>query len=164
MASQESGVTISEHPDAQFRLSIPDNWETDTSGSDKGVFVYQDPTAWGGRFHPNVVVIQRPYDNRHETEDDYYKEVLATDAGLAEQLTQYRNVHLGWDTLGDDDTPAVLRVSSYRNEEGTPLMLYQWNAVRSGIEINFAVTFPTAFYQEWANPAWLWSKDFEWTV
>ena len=164
MANQESGVTISEHPDAQFRLSIPDNWETDMSGSDKGVFVYQDPTAWGGRFRPNVVVIQRPYDNRHETEEDYYKEVLATDAGLAEQLTQYRNVHLGWDTLGDDDTSAVLRVSSYRNEEGTPLMLYQWNAVRSGIEINFAVTFPTAFYQEWANPAWLWSKDFEWTV
>lgn len=164
MHNPEIEFTLSEHRDARFRLPIPQDWEMDTSGSDQGVFIYMGSEAWGSsRFRPNIVVIQRAYDHRHDNDEDFYREILATDAGLADQLVEYRNIHLSWDTLGEDSA-AVLRVSSYRNEEGTPLMLYQWNALRAGLEVNFAITFPTADYSVWADLAYAWAKDFEWTV
>ncbi|KGF20885.1 hypothetical protein HMPREF2128_04100 [Pseudoglutamicibacter albus DNF00011] len=160
-------IKIPEHPGAKFRLPIPEDWEVDDSGSDNGVFIYKGGPSelWSVEgFRSNFVIIQRAYDQRHATEEGYYNEILATDAGLAEQLAEYRNIHLGWDTLGGDNTAAVLRVASYRNEEGTPVVLYQWNAIRDGIEMNVALTFHAALLFAWADVAYMWAKEFEWAV
>ena len=143
-------------------MITPPEWDFDDSGHEQGIFLAQDPLAWNGQFHPNIAVIQRPAENPQHTVESLMEEQLQLDRGLADALTDYRILHLDEDHLGVDETPAILRVASYRNEEDVPLTLYQWVAIRAGYEYSFAVTFPTANYPDWANAVLMMGWGLEW--
>jgi hypothetical protein len=141
-------MALTEHlelPDWGVRLELPAGWVLDDSGRDQGTMVVRAPDGWTDGFRPNLVVTRS-----QETADPglgQHRMLAGQEAVepiLAEQLRDYRLIHLGMESMGRPAVAAVHRLAIYTTAQGLPVTMQQWLAPGSGGEITMTFTFPTA--------------------
>ena len=60
-------------------------------------------------------------------------------------------MHLDADTVGVQGVPGLQRIASYTNQDGIPLVMFQWTAVHNGVHIDLTITYPTELLGERAQ-------------
>lgn len=136
-------VTTYTHPQLVVDVCAPRGWEEDTSGADKGLFIYLSSDTWNEKFRPNIVLVQRDAETGTESLEQLAASQDTVEDAYSHALDEYRLVHLDADTVGLQGLPGLLRIASYKNPDGIPLMMFQWIAVHNGAHVDLTITYPT---------------------
>ncbi len=136
-------VTTYTHPEMVVDVCAPRGWEEDTSGADRGIFLYLSDEVWNEQFLPNIVLIQRKAEAGTESLEKLAATQDEVEDSFAATLDEYRLMHLDADTVGLQGLPGLLRIASYKNPDGIPLMMFQWIAVHNGAHVDLTITYPT---------------------
>lgn len=136
-------VTTYTHPAMVVDVCAPRGWEEDTSGADRGIFLYLSDEVWNEQFRPNIVLIQRKAEAGTESLEKLASTQDEVEDSFAETLDEYRLMHLDADTVGLQGVPGLQRIASYKNADGIPLTMFQWIAVHNRIHVDLTITYPT---------------------
>ena len=149
--SVPADMTTYTHPDMVVDVFAPRGWEEDTSGADRGIFIYLSDEIWNEQFRPNIVFIQRKAEAGIETLEGLAAIQAEVEDSYADTLDEYRLMHLDADTVGVQGVPGLQRIASYTNPDGIPLVMFQWTAVHNGVHVDLTITYPTELLGERAQ-------------
>lgn len=144
-------VTTYTHPEMVVDVCAPRGWEEDTSGADRGIFIYLSDDVWNEQFRPNIVLIQRKAAPGTDSLENLAATQGEVEDSFGEQLDEYRLLHLGEDTVGLQGVSGLQRIASYKNPDGIPLTMFQWIAVHNGTHVDLTITYPTELLGERAQ-------------
>ena len=83
-------VTTYTHPEMVVDVCAPRGWEEDTSGADRGIFLYLSDEVWNEQFLPNIVLIQRKAEAGTESLEKLAATQDEVEDSFAATLDEYR--------------------------------------------------------------------------